>query len=98
MSNSGLRVITLNFFKMLSFSARAFLSNYFRRSKKPIYIITFLADYQSPFSPNTIQTASKTIVTAAGGFAKPLISVISLLFSFFNASAAAARAGKALDN
>jgi hypothetical protein len=43
-----------------------------------------------------MQTASKTITTAAGGLAKPLIYVISFLFSFFKASAAAFKAGIAL--
>ena len=37
-------------------------------------------------------------MTAAGGWAKPLISVISALFNFFNASAAALKAGIALSS
>jgi hypothetical protein len=43
-----------------------------------------------------MQTAYKTILTASGGLAKPLIYVISALLSFFKASAAAFRAGIAL--
>lgn len=97
-SNSGFLVITLNFFNKLSLSAKACLSYSFNLSKKPISIITFFAPYQSLFSPNKIHTPYKTITTAGGGFAKPLISVISFLLSFFNASAAALRAGIAFAN
>jgi hypothetical protein len=43
-----------------------------------------------------MHTAYKTILTASGGLAKPLISVISCLFNFFNAYAAACNAGIAL--
>jgi hypothetical protein len=58
-------------------------------------VMTFFALSQSPFYPRRIQTASKTIRTASGGLAKPLISVISCLFNFFKASAAACKAGRA---
>jgi hypothetical protein len=57
-----------------------------------------LAPYQSLFSPSKIQTPSKTITTAGGGLAKPLIYVISFLLSFFKAYAAAFKAGIALLN
>lgn len=77
-------------------SARAYFLYYFNLSKKPISIITFFAESQSDFSSKSIQTAYKTILTAGGGFAKPLISVISALLSFFNAYAAAFSAGIAL--
>ena len=60
--------------------------------------MTFFADYQSPFYPKTIHTASNTIETAGGGLAKPLIYVISFLLSFLRASAAALKAGKALES
>lgn len=84
-SNYGFLVMTLNFFNKASLSAKEFLSYSFNLSKKPISIITFLAPYQSLFSPSKIQTASRTITTAGGGLAKPLISVISFLLSFFKA-------------
>lgn len=95
-SNYGFFVRTLNFFNTFYLLARAALSNSFKRSRKPIYIITFLAPYQSLFSYSTMHTAYSTMTTAAGGFAKPLISVISFLFNFLRASAAALRAGIAL--
>lgn len=95
-SNSGFLVTTLNFLSKASLSAKACLSYSFKRSKNPISIITFLAPYQSLFSPSKMQTPSNTMTTAGGGFAKPLISVISFLLSFFRASAAALRAGMAL--
>lgn len=95
-SNSGFLVITLSFFSNASFYPNVALSYYFRRSKKPIYIITFFAPYQSLFSPNKIHTAYSTITTAAGGFAKPFISVMSFLFNLFKAYAAAFNAGIAL--
>jgi hypothetical protein len=88
-SNSGFLVITLNFLRRASLSANATLSYYFSLSKNPISVITFLALSQSPFSPSRMQTASITILTASGGLAKPLISVISALLSFLSASAAA---------
>jgi hypothetical protein len=77
-------------------SFKVSLLYYLSLSRKPRSFITFLAAYQSLFSPNKIQTASRTIITASGGLANPLISVISALFSFLSASAAAARAGIAL--
>jgi hypothetical protein len=45
-----------------------------------------------------MHTASNTITTASGGEANPFISVMSFLFNFFKASAAALRAGIALFN
>jgi hypothetical protein len=95
-SNYGFFVTKRNFFNKLYFSANEFLSYYFNRSKKLISIITFFAPYQSLFYPNKMQTASNTITTASGGLANPLISVISFLFNFLSASAAARRAGIAL--
>ena len=85
MSNYGLLVTTLSFFSKASLSAKAFLSYYLSRSKKLISVITFLEPYQSLFYPKRIQTPSKTMRTASGGFANPLISVISALLSFFKA-------------
>jgi hypothetical protein len=81
--------MTLNFLRMAYLSANAFLSYYLSLSRKPISVITLLALSQSPFSPRRMHTASKTILTASGGLAKPLISVISALFNFLRASAAA---------
>jgi len=72
-SNYGFFVTALNFFKIASFSAKVFLSYYLNLSKNPISFITFLAPSQSPFSPSNMHTASKTITTAGGGEAKPLI-------------------------
>jgi len=72
-SNYGFLLTTLNFFSNASLSASEFLSYYLNLSKKPKSIITFLAPYQSLFSPNKMQTASSTMTTAAGGAAKPLI-------------------------
>jgi hypothetical protein len=94
-SNSGLFVTCLSFFRIASLSARACLSYYRSLSRKPRSVMTFLAPSQSLFSPSRMQTASKTILTASGGLENPFISVISALLSFFRASAAALRAGMA---
>lgn len=97
-SNSGFFVRTRNFLRRASLSASAFLSYYLNLSRKPISVITFLAPSQSPFYPSKMHTASNTILTASGGLANPLISVISALFNFLRASEAALRAGIALFN
>ena len=94
-SNYGFLVTTLNFFNNAYLSARASLLYYLSLSKKPISFIAFFAPSQSLLSPNKIHTAYKTIWTAGGGWAKLLISVISFLFNFFKAYAAAFKAGRA---
>ena len=89
-------VTRFNCWSKAALSAQACLSYSCKRSKNHYAILTFLAPYQSLFSPSKMQTPSNTMTTAGGGFAKPLISVISFLLSFFRASAAALRAGMAL--
>jgi len=93
-SNSGLIVMIRSFFNITSVICD--LSYFISLSIKSLPNITDFAEFQSVFSYNNIHTASSTNYTTGGGLINPLISAISFLLIFYNASSASLSAGNAL--